>query len=264
MSKIDIIISLVLLLNVIYDMWLWFWRKYLMKEIELTSAQMKAFGVKPNEIGFRERKPSEEKSVDNGLNWTIASQNSPVFEMTHFSDLDRHSSLNSTQLSLGSMSGLSDSLSTPQSDLSQLNSTATSWEYSRQSTPLRSPDSSGLLRNRRSGKKSLNDSVISNRKDLEDYLKSFELKEQRIEEIADSEKRRSVANSSTGWRSPLTDSQTNEDLNQIGYQTAINSPLNLNDSDLESITASSVSKAMDSVIHLSLNSNLTFYLLLSY
>lgn len=232
-------------MNVIYDLWLWFWRKYLMKEIELTSDQMKAFGIKPNEIGFKERKPSDDNSADAGLNWTIKS--SPVFEISTFSDLDRHSSLNSTRLSVGNMTALSDSLSNPRSDMSQLNTTSTSWEYSRQSTPVKSPDSSGLLRNRRSGCKSMNESVITNHRELEDYLKNFELKEQRIEEMAESEKRRQVADSSTGWRSPLTDNQTAEDLNQIGYQMAIDSPLRLNNSDFDSITASSVSKAMDSV-----------------
>lgn len=255
----DILIISILSLNTIYDTGLYVWQKYFMTPIELTAMQMKAFGVKPNELGFKECKPiiCEQKS-------NTSTDSFPPFELSQVSDLDRHSSLNSTALSNGNISALSDGTSAQNSSL---NTTSTSWVFERQLNPFltTSPNSStdepintsasGLVRLRKTNTKlNASDRCVTNEKDLSKYLKDFEEREERYEELLQAEKRQERNNSNTAWNtSPTQLSSVIDESNKTSYQFATDSPSRLNSTEFDSLhTSSSSSKAMDAVIYISI------------
>ena len=232
-----------------------------MTEIQLTLNQMKAFGVKPNEIGFKQCKPNTPSPNDSILNRSFGSV-TPPFQMSYSSDLDRHSSLNSTHLSLANTTGLSSAWNCSQMD-SSLNTTSTSWEYNRNTnlnTSVNSPDqlndsNSGYIRLRRNQNRIGYQSSVTNQTQLNNYLKDFEIKEQKQEELVDSEKRRQSNASNNAWNSPVANNPS-EDSNQNTYQIAIDSPLRLNSCDFDSVnTSATFSKAMDSVIITKIKTN---------
>ncbi|CAG2105919.1 unnamed protein product [Medioppia subpectinata] len=148
---------------------------YFMAEIELNSQQMKAFGVKDNEFGFKQCKPTVEPPVD-----PIVRSPNPIFEMSAASDLDKHLSLNSTQLSEG--------LNWTQLD-SSLDTTSHSWQFHAGQSPDKSLNASngssgGFVRLRRStNKANTNESFVTNERELGLYLKDFEQRELRLEEL---------------------------------------------------------------------------------
>ncbi|CAG2105920.1 unnamed protein product [Medioppia subpectinata] len=209
---------------------------YFMAEIELNSQQMKAFGVKDNEFGFKQCKPTVEPPVD-----PIVRSPNPIFEMSAASDLDKHLSLNSTQLSEG--------LNWTQLD-SSLDTTSHSWQFHAGQSPDKSLNasngsSSGFVRLRRStNKANTNESFVTNERELGLYLKDFEQRELRLEELTELDKRRQNTSAASGWAHTLPPAV--DDSNQNAYQFAIESPLRLNSSDFDSINSSPTSsKAMD-------------------
>jgi hypothetical protein len=233
-----------------------------MSPLELTPIQIKLFGIRKGEIGFKECNEiiAEEKSSTSS-----ATQAMPPFEISLTYDFDKHSSLNSTALSNGNISALSDGLSSPNSSL---NTTSTSWVYERGSNsflpitpPLSGDDvintsTSSLLRLRKTtNKMNSSDRSVTNEKDLQKYLKNFEDREERYEELLQTEKRQERNDSNTSWNfsqtqlSPVIDDSNNKTT----YQFAIDSPSRLNNVEFDNLNASpssSSSKAMDAVIYI--------------
>lgn len=254
----DLLIIFILSLNTIYDLGLYVWEKHIMTPIELTPIQMQLFGVNANEIGFKEYiTMKSEENIKTSMPAT------PPFELSLMSDLDKHSSLNSTALSNGNISAMNDVLSSPNSSL---NTTSTSWVFERPNsflpiTPSLSTDeplntsTSGLLRLRKSNTK-LNNSEpsVTNEKDLNKYLKDFEDREERYEELFQAEKRQERNNSNTAWNfSPTQLSPVLDDSNnKISYQFAIDSPTRLNSVEFDGINtspSSQSSKATDAMLN---------------
>ncbi|CAG2164143.1 unnamed protein product [Oppiella nova] len=239
--SLDLIVCLVLLLNCVYNLCLWLWRKYFMTDMELTSNQMKAFGVKDNEIGFKECKPiAGQPSVEP---FRVGSPTLPIFEMSTASDFDKHLSLNSTQLSEGLNWTLDSSMDT----------TSHSWQFQSHLSPNASQDMSngskgGFVRHRRTtNKANTSESFVTNERELDHYLKDFEQREQRMEELSELDKRRQNNSSTSGWTQTLAPAV--DESNEYAYQFAIESPLRLNNSEFDSINSSpSSSKAMDSLL----------------
>ncbi|XP_054154911.1 transmembrane protein 209-like [Oppia nitens] len=238
---IDIFLMIILMVNTVYEIYVCIWRKYLMKELEFSPSQLRAFAIRSDEIGFKPIKPVDDnnqkttKATANNNNTTIDdSIAKPIFEMSALSDisLDRHSSLNSIQLS--------DSLNCTQFD-SSVDVSSKSWQWMRPSSRSSTMSSSQLLSPRQS--------LINNEKRLSTYLTEFEQQERRLDELAECLASSKNNNNGSQQQSYNWSLVGDDNSGSSVYQLAVASPLHLNDDHLEDNDQSgSASKLMDSIL----------------
>lgn len=228
-----------------------------MKPIEVTEIQRKLLGIKENEIGFKIYTPKIDDKADE-----IKLPPTPPFEI-QFNSTSNSSFANSPQMfsdksSTNTSLFANNSLNSLQNNSfnSSLNSTfnstsASSWIYHRNnsasSSPLNGEDgkfnsSSFRLRRSTPGKSK----PIVDGESLNKYLKEFEEREERTEELRQAEKQQqNQSYTSSPWGMASSRINSNE---QVGYQFFTNTSSGKEEIEKQlSLTTSPSAKALDSV-----------------